>query len=59
MDRTIVIVVENQLKKPLYMHIYLGIVEVVNELNTYLQGISKQGKCRLSLLEIILYMLNE
>lgn len=30
------------------MHIYLGIVEVVNEMNTYLQDISKQGKCRLS-----------
>lgn len=30
------------------MHLYLVIVEVVNELNTYLQGISKQGKCRLS-----------
>lgn len=35
------------------MHLYLVIVEVVNELNTYLQGISKQGKCQLSLMEII------
>lgn len=30
------------------MHIYLGIVEVVNEINTYLQEMSKQMKCRLS-----------
>lgn len=30
------------------MHIYLGIVEMVNEINTYLQDISKQVKCRLN-----------